>query len=644
MSPHRPCSRPRSPSRSIAFHTSAVLLLSAVAMGPAAAQTTLAAGDLQVLGATTDSDDSFSFVLWKDITSGTVIRFTDRSFTNATTSMLNDEHDMSLTFNSALTAGTVIRLVDSGTTLVNGGTFTGTKSGSLSGVSADGDQIFAYQGTALGSGTNFTGRTLLYGLNAGNTSWVTSGTSANASFRPDAITGTDLSLDSGNFDNVDYTGARTGMTTAAYRAAVANLDNFTQNDTRSDLGTGAFTSTGSVNLTWDNNGRTAGTGGNGTWDTTTQSRFSNSANTTFLHWVNASIANGHTAVFGGTVGTVSVASGGVTTSGLQFDTNGYVLQNNTVTLLDYDGAGGASPALTVGNASHTATVNSTLAGTSGLTKFGAGTAILGANNSYSGGTTISAGTLQVGNGGTTGALGSGAVTNNAALVFNRSNNFSVSTDIGGTGTVRKTGAGIMDMLGVNDYSGTTTVDQGAINITGSAANSAFTVNGGATVTGGGAIGSVTVKSGGTLNPGDTGVTGSLATGSVTMEAGSIFQLAANTATAGSGYDQLNAVGSVSLAGALEIVVNFTPLDTQRLFILTNDGTDAISGTFTGLANDSVFDIGGQDYKISYFANSASNSMTGGNDIALQAVPEPAAVMLASLGTLGLALRRRRHLA
>ena len=45
--------------------------------------------------------------------------------------------------------------------------------------------------------------------------------------------------------------------------------------------------------------------------------------------------------------------------------------------------------------------------------------ILTGANTYSGGTTISAGTLQIGNGGTTGSI-AGNIVDNAALIFNRS--------------------------------------------------------------------------------------------------------------------------------------------------------------------------------------------------------------------------------
>src|SRR5205814_8357682 len=94
------------------------------------------------------------------------------------------------------------------------------------------------------------------------------------------------------------------------------------------------------------------------------------------------------------------------------------------------GAGGATGQLGTGattdngilqiNRTGSVTIASAISGTGTLTNIAAGTAILTGNNSYSGTTTISAGTLQIDNGGTTGSLGTGNVTDNAALVFNRS--------------------------------------------------------------------------------------------------------------------------------------------------------------------------------------------------------------------------------
>ena len=62
----------------------------------------------------------------------------------------------------------------------------------------------------------------------------------------------------------------------------------------------------------------------------------------------------------------------------------------------------------------------------------AGTATLTGTNTYSGTTTISAGTLSVGAGATTGTLGAGAVTNNAILQVNRSDDITLANDISGT--------------------------------------------------------------------------------------------------------------------------------------------------------------------------------------------------------------------
>src|SRR4029078_3382542 len=86
----------------------------------------------------------------------------------------------------------------------------------------------------------------------------------------------------------------------------------------------------------------------------------------------------------------------------------------------------------------------------GLTKQGAGTLILANNNTYAT-TTISAGTLQVGTGGTTGNLGNGTLTtgtltNNGVLVFNKSNTFALNSVVIGTGSLIQMGTGIV-MLG-----------------------------------------------------------------------------------------------------------------------------------------------------------------------------------------------------
>lgn len=104
-------------------------------------------------------------------------------------------------------------------------------------------------------------------------------------------------------------------------------------------------------------------------------------------------------------------------------------------------------------------------GDGALSKIGTGTFTLTGANTYTEGTTIDAGVLQVGDGGTTGSI-LGDVTNNASLVFNRSNDLAFAGAISGPGSVTKQGAGALTLSGASTYSGGTTLVEGAIVVTG----------------------------------------------------------------------------------------------------------------------------------------------------------------------------------
>lgn len=102
-------------------------------------------------------------------------------------------------------------------------------------------------------------------------------------------------------------------------------------------------------------------------------------------------------------------------------------------------------------------------GSTSIIKSGSGSWILTGNNTATGTVTISAGTLQIGNAGSTGSI-TGAVTNNSKLIFNRSNSYTYSQIISGSGTVTHAGAGTLILSGANTYNGTTTVNSGTLQL------------------------------------------------------------------------------------------------------------------------------------------------------------------------------------
>jgi fibronectin-binding autotransporter adhesin len=118
----------------------------------------------------------------------------------------------------------------------------------------------------------------------------------------------------------------------------------------------------------------------------------------------------------------------------------------------------------------------------GLRKSGAGTLTLAADNAYTGLTTVTGGTLQVGNGGTTGSItGNVTLSNTSGLVFNRSDSLTYAGSISGTGSMTKLGAGTLSLSGNNSIN-TTTIAGGTLSITGTGAlPGTFTLDGGTLV-------------------------------------------------------------------------------------------------------------------------------------------------------------------
>ncbi|NBP24312.1 MAG: hypothetical protein EBU81_07145, partial [Proteobacteria bacterium] len=136
------------------------------------------------------------------------------------------------------------------------------------------------------------------------------------------------------------------------------------------------------------------------------------------------------------------------------------------------------------NRTGTLTYGGVISGTGAVTKLASGTVTLTGNHSYSGGTTISAGMLEIGNGGTSGAIGTGAITNQGVLAFNRSDNLNVPGGISGNGELRQNGTGTLTLSGASTYTGATRVNAGRLATTADdllSDSSAVIVAGGATL-------------------------------------------------------------------------------------------------------------------------------------------------------------------
>jgi len=127
-------------------------------------------------------------------------------------------------------------------------------------------------------------------------------------------------------------------------------------------------------------------------------------------------------------------------------------------------AAGSAATLIVGfNTNTTSTYDGALSGLGALQKSGSGTLTLTGTHTHVGSTNVAGGTLQLGNGGTTGSVSGNLVFSNGATAqFNRSDAVAYSGSITGTGTLVQAGTGTLTLSGANTYTGTTTVSSGTL--------------------------------------------------------------------------------------------------------------------------------------------------------------------------------------
>ena len=210
------------------------------------------------------------------------------------------------------------------------------------------------------------------------------------------------------------------------------------------------------------------------------------------------------------------------------------------------------------------TLTGAISGNGALTKNGASTLILTADNSYAGGTTINTGTLQVGNGGASGSI-IGNVADNGTLAFDRSDTVTFGGMIAGSGGLNQIGSGTTVLTGANSYAGPTNVNAGALYVNGdqTAATGLTTVASGATLGGVGIVGgNVAIANGGTLAPGGVGPTiGTLTiNGDLGLQSGSIlnYEFGQNSVVGGPLNDLTVVKGNLTLAGTLNVTTTPQP--------------------------------------------------------------------------------------
>jgi autotransporter-associated beta strand protein len=187
------------------------------------------------------------------------------------------------------------------------------------------------------------------------------------------------------------------------------------------------------------------------------------------------------------------------------------------------------------------------------------------------------------------------------------------------GSLVKVGGGTWTLAGTGSFPGIMQVQAGKVLVNGSMPSTIASFINGSWLGGDGAVGPIGFNHG-VLAPGNNGPgILNVSSGGMTLNANDTFWVAINGTTAGSGYSQLNVTGTVSLGNAnLQLNMPVIGITNSQLRIINNDGSDAVTGTFSALPEGATITASnGAKFKISYHGGT-------GNDVVLTqtSLPSP----------------------
>jgi fibronectin-binding autotransporter adhesin len=173
----------------------------------------------------------------------------------------------------------------------------------------------------------------------------------------------------------------------------------------------------------------------------------------------------------------------------------------------------------------------------------------------------------------------------------------------------KAGPGRARFSGINTYTGTTILSDGVLQVDGAQSQSPVSLNG--RLQGGGSVGNITYTSSSAAVIAPGGSSGILNCEGLTgnINGRGFFDVELNGLVPGSQHDQLNVLGTVNLSGImLRANLGFASSPGDSFVIINNDKSEAVTGTFRGLAQNARLYIGGELFRINYAGGSGANDV------------------------------------